>query len=95
MHKIKGLTPRELWEYAQTHPNHHWTPQSVLHDNVQCMVVRLEGMHYFWHGLPDSTKPFPQVNETHGKVPYDMELMDEVLTYYADDLKLWERAECR
>ena len=97
-HQLDGLTPRELFEYSLKNPNHHWTPQIVLHGQVaqrECRIVRIEDMNTFWHKLPDSTHPFPQHNRTHGKVEYDMELMDEVLNYYEDDYILWAQADPR
>jgi hypothetical protein len=92
MHKVIGLTPRELWEYTQTHRNHHWTPQSVLHAGVPCRLVRLEDMPGFWEDMTQTKHPFPRVNSTEGAVIMDVPLVNDIKAYYADDIKLWEAA---
>ncbi len=92
MHEVIGMTPEELFEYSLDNPNHHWTPQTVLHGHVPCMVVRLEDVGLWWDNLEQTTKPFPQVNATTGDVPIRMGLMRRLLRYYADDFELWRNA---
>lgn len=89
MHDVLGMTPRELFEYSKLNPNHHWTPQSVLRADVPCLVVRLEEVGMWWDGLAQTTKPYPKVNPTQGKVPIDEKLRKEILTYYDADVQLW------
>jgi len=95
MHKVIGMTPRELFEYTKTHPNHHWTPQCVLHAGVPCRVVRLENMADFWDDMTFTKHPFPKINPTDGKVPRDEELTADIMNYYEDDYILWAQADPR
>lgn len=93
-HDLKGMTPRELFDYIKTHENQHWTRQVDLlgdlrgHPNLD--LVPLDGLTRYWRDHIDSRTPLGQLNAA-SKL-HDPEDIDSVAVsvaqHYAEDLEL-------
>ena len=90
---VEGLTMDELWQRIQDgQPDEHWTRQVEMLGKYrdQALLIRLEDLPEWWH--ENMQAEFPHENQS---APYDKisdELREQVLTHYAEDVRLYDEA---
>ena len=90
---VEGLTMDELWQRIQTgQTDDHWTRQVEMLGKYRgdAELVRLEDVPAWW--WQHMQAEFPHLNQSDNYDEISPELRDKVLTHYAEDLDLYNRA---
>lgn len=91
--RIYGMTPVELMNHLESGARDiHWTPQYELLGKLEPTLIPLKMLGWWWKqsGLGSLGK----YNATVGDVEIDDSLRKRILTFYADDVILHNKAEC-
>lgn len=91
-HPVRDLTPEQLFDYIKTHGDPHWrsqTPYAATLDKEPTLVP----IEHFAESLKATTGiEMWHQNPTNGVCEMSLELMDEVMDHYEQDVLLYERA---
>lgn len=91
--QIYGMTPTELMDYIEGGArNTHWTPQHELIGERSATVLPLEMLGFWWK--QSGYGELGRFNATEGDVEIDDVLRKRVLTFYAEDVTLYHKAQC-
>ena len=91
--QIFGKTPTELMDYIESGaPNVHSTPQHRMLGDHKPTLIPLEMLGYWWK--QSGYGEIGKYNTTEGEVDIDDELRERILTFYADDVTLYHKAQC-
>lgn len=91
--EIYGMSPNQLMTHIENgHKDIHWTPQSAMIADANVKLIPLDMLGFWWrhNGLGE----LGVFNSTEGEVEIDNELKTRILTFYADDVILHNKAEC-
>jgi hypothetical protein len=89
---LKEMSPNELMDYIESGvKDAHWNPQVDLLNEHDAKLIPLELLGFWWKqsGLGE----LGNFNTSEGDVEIDDKLMKRILTYYADDLELYHKAQ--
>ncbi len=89
--RIHGMSLSELMTHIEGGAKDaHWTQQSKIIGNLNPVLIRLEHLNEWWsanmHG------ELGTFNSTEGNTEISNELKSRILTFYADDLELYQKA---
>jgi hypothetical protein len=90
--RVYGMSPEELMTHIESGArNIHWTPQTAMISNLDVTLIPLDLFSTWWgrRGYGELGK----FHATDGEVDMDDSLKDRVLTFYADDVMLYDKAE--
>jgi len=90
--QVHGMAPWELMSYIESGAKDvHWTPQTMLIGNLTPTLIPLDSFDLWWdhNGFGELGK----FNATEGEVEISESLKNKVLTFYAEDVILYARAE--
>ena len=89
---IKEMSPTELMDYVETGiKDVHWTPQVDLLNEHEADLIPLEMLGFWWK--QSGLGSLGNFNTTDGDVEISDELKERILTYYAEDLELYHKAQ--
>jgi len=91
---LRGATQEQLMDYIESneHPDAHWTPQMKLVGDLDVTLIPLEALSWWWN--QSGFGSLGKSNTTEGETEISDSLKKRVLTFYADDLKLYHKAQC-
>jgi len=90
--RVYGFTPERLMSHIEEgNKDLHWTPQVTLLGEVEATIIPLAMLGYWWKqsGIGELGK----FNTSEGAVDIDDSLKERILTFYADDVILHNKAE--
>ena len=91
--RVHGMTPEELMDYIEDGAKDvHFTPQITLLGNINATLIPLESLNWWWH--QSGFGSLGKFNVTEGEAEIGDELKQRVITFYADDLELYHKAQC-
>lgn len=88
---IYGMSPDELMTHIESgRKDVHWTPQSNMLVNLDVTLIPLPTFSDWWsqRGYGELGK----YNATEGEIEISNDLRERILTFYADDVILYNRA---
>ena len=91
-HRVCGMQPKQLMQHILAgNTDVHWAPQVKLLDGFDANLIRLENLDKWFsnRGYGELSK----FNVTDGGVDIDDELREQILTFYADDLALYQTGD--
>lgn len=90
---VHGMSPQELMSHIENGATDvHWTPQVELIKNLNPTLIPLESLNWWWH--QSGLGSLGVFNATEGEIEMSDDLKQRILTFYADDLKLYHKAQC-
>lgn len=88
---VYGMTQQELMDHILAgRRDVHWTPQTTLLGDVKATLIPLENLNQWWSD--SGYGALCRFNSTDGEVMLSDELKNRILTFYADDVMLYDRA---
>lgn len=91
--RVHGMSPNELMTHIESGAKDaHWTPQVELIKNLNPTLIPLESLNWWWH--QSGLGSLGVFNATEGEIEISDGLKQRILTFYADDLKLYHKAQC-
>jgi len=91
--RVHGMSPQELMSHIENGATDvHWTPQVELIKNLNPTLIPLESLNWWWH--QSGLGSLGVFNATEGEIEISDDLKQRILTFYADDLKLYHKAQC-
>lgn len=89
--RVYGMEPNQLMDHIEAgNRDVHWAFQITLLDGLDANLIRLENLNNWFTDCEYGE--LPKFNTTDGDVEIDDGLKKRILTHYADDLALYERA---
>ena len=90
--EVHGMTLEELMDYIESGATDvHWTPQTKLVGDLDATFIPLESLNWWWH--QSGLGSLGTFNTTEGDIEVSDDLRQRVLSFYADDIELYHKAQ--
>ena len=93
--RVYGMQPKQLMEHILAGQRDiHWTLQTTLLYQLgsNATLIPLDMLGWWWK--QSKLGKLEKFNTTDGEMDMDDELREQILTFYADDLTLYHKAQC-